>query len=209
MTKRLAFLGPAGTFSEQAALLCDPQAQLLPFSTVAAVAAAVGSGMADEGVMAIENSLEGSVTDTLDVLDPRIDAADTARAGAADRALSAGQAGHSGRPGRDHLLASAGAGAVPPLPGALLPEGAAGGLAFDDGCRRADDAAGRSGGGRDRCGRRSCTGWRCWREASRTTRTTRRDSCSSRPRTARRPAATRRRSRSRWPRTGREAWSTR
>jgi len=68
MTKRLAFLGPAGTFSEQAALLCDPQAQLLSFATVAAVAAAVDSGMADEGIMAIENSLEGSVTDTLDVL---------------------------------------------------------------------------------------------------------------------------------------------
>jgi len=68
MTKRLAFLGPAGTFSEQAALLCDPQAQLLPFATVAAVAAAVDSGMADEGIMAIENSLEGSVTDTLDML---------------------------------------------------------------------------------------------------------------------------------------------
>jgi len=68
MTKRLAFLGPPGTFSEQAALICDPQAKLLPFATVTAVAAAVGSGMADEGVMAIENSLEGSVTDTLDVL---------------------------------------------------------------------------------------------------------------------------------------------
>jgi prephenate dehydratase len=68
MTKRLAFLGPAGTFSEKAALLCDPQAQLLPFATVAAVAVAVDSGMADEGIMAIENSLEGSVTDTLDVL---------------------------------------------------------------------------------------------------------------------------------------------
>jgi prephenate dehydratase len=68
MTKRLAYLGPAGTFSEQAALMCDPQAQLLPFATVAAVAAAVDSGMADEGIMAIENSLEGSVTDTLDML---------------------------------------------------------------------------------------------------------------------------------------------
>jgi prephenate dehydratase len=31
-------------------------------------AAAVDSGMADEGIMAIENSLEGSVTDTLDML---------------------------------------------------------------------------------------------------------------------------------------------
>ncbi len=68
MANRVAYLGPPGTFSEQAALLHDPQAQLMPFLTVAAVAAAVDSGMADEGVVAIENSLEGSVTDTLDVL---------------------------------------------------------------------------------------------------------------------------------------------
>jgi prephenate dehydratase len=67
-TKRLAFLGPAGTFSEEAALCHDPTAQLLPFASVAAVAAAVDSGMADEGVVAIENSIEGSVTDTLDIL---------------------------------------------------------------------------------------------------------------------------------------------
>jgi prephenate dehydratase len=68
MSRRLAYLGPPGTFSEQAALLHDPQAQLLPFSSVAAVAAAVDSGMADEGVAAIENSLEGSVNETLDIL---------------------------------------------------------------------------------------------------------------------------------------------
>lgn len=68
MTKRLAYLGPPGTFSEEAALLHDAQARLLPFASVAAVAAAVDSGMADEGVVAIENSLEGSVNDTLDVL---------------------------------------------------------------------------------------------------------------------------------------------
>lgn len=68
MRKRLAYLGPPGTFSEQAALLHDPQAELLPFSSVAAVAAAVDSGMADEGVAAIENSLEGSVNETLDIL---------------------------------------------------------------------------------------------------------------------------------------------
>jgi prephenate dehydratase len=68
MSRRLAYLGPPGTFSEEAALLHDPQAQLLPFSSVAAVAAAVDSGMADEGVAAIENSLEGSVNETLDIL---------------------------------------------------------------------------------------------------------------------------------------------
>ena len=49
-------------------MLHDPQAQLMPFATVAAVASAVDLGMADEGVVAIENSLEGSVTDTLDIL---------------------------------------------------------------------------------------------------------------------------------------------
>ncbi len=66
--KRIAFLGPPGTFSEEAALHYDPSAQLLPFASVAAVAAAVDSGMAEEGVVAIENSIEGSVTDTLDIL---------------------------------------------------------------------------------------------------------------------------------------------
>lgn len=66
--KRIAFLGPLGTFSEEAALRYDPTAQLLPFASVAAVAAAVDSGMAEEGVVAIENSIEGSVTDTLDIL---------------------------------------------------------------------------------------------------------------------------------------------
>ncbi len=68
MAKRLAFLGPAGTFTEEAALTYDPHAQHIPFASIPAVAAAVVSGMADEGVVAIENSLEGSVTDTLDLL---------------------------------------------------------------------------------------------------------------------------------------------
>jgi prephenate dehydratase len=68
MSRRLAYLGPPGTFSEQAALLHDSQAQLIPFTSVTAVAAAVDSGMADEGVAAIENSLEGSVNETLDIL---------------------------------------------------------------------------------------------------------------------------------------------
>ena len=68
MTRRLAYLGPAGTFSEQAALNHDPNATLLPFSSIPAVASAVASGLSDEGVVPIENSLEGSVTYTLDLL---------------------------------------------------------------------------------------------------------------------------------------------
>jgi len=66
--KRIAYLGPHGTYTEEAALLHDPTAHMTPLSSVLAVAAAVDTGMADEGVMAIENSLEGSVPDTLDVL---------------------------------------------------------------------------------------------------------------------------------------------
>ena len=68
MIKRIAYFGPAGTFTEAAAVHYDAEAQLLPFMSIAAVAAAVESGMADEGIVPIENSLEGSVTDTLDLL---------------------------------------------------------------------------------------------------------------------------------------------
>jgi prephenate dehydratase len=66
--KKIAYLGPAGTFTEEAALMHDSEAQLLPFFSIAAVASAVETGMVEEGVVAIENSLEGSVTDTLDLL---------------------------------------------------------------------------------------------------------------------------------------------
>lgn len=65
---RLAYLGPAGTFGEEAALRFARDAELLPFPSHAAVAAAVESGMADRGVVAIENSINGSVAETLDIL---------------------------------------------------------------------------------------------------------------------------------------------
>jgi len=68
MVRRIAYLGPPGTFSEEAALKYDAEARLLPFSSVPAVASAVDTGIAEEGVVAIENSLDGSVTDTLDLL---------------------------------------------------------------------------------------------------------------------------------------------
>lgn len=64
----LAYLGPPGTFSEEAAMLYNSQASLIPFLTHHAVASAVQTGLSDEGIMAIENSLEGSVNDTLDLL---------------------------------------------------------------------------------------------------------------------------------------------
>jgi len=68
MIKRIAYLGPVGTYTEEAALKYNPQADPQPFPTIAAVGLAVSSGITDEGVVPIENSLEGSVTYTLDLL---------------------------------------------------------------------------------------------------------------------------------------------
>lgn len=68
MGNRIAYLGPAGTFTEQAALQYSMDAVLEPFPSVASVAMSVSSGTVNEGVVPIENSLEGSVTATLDLL---------------------------------------------------------------------------------------------------------------------------------------------
>ena len=68
MAGRIAFLGPVGTFSEQAALVYAPDGDLVPFASIPAAARAVASGTADEAVVPVENSLEGSVTYTLDIL---------------------------------------------------------------------------------------------------------------------------------------------
>jgi prephenate dehydratase len=65
---RVAYLGPPGTFGEEAAMRFAPEGELVPFPSHAAVAAAVESGAAEYGVVAIENSLSGSVAETLDVL---------------------------------------------------------------------------------------------------------------------------------------------
>ena len=65
---KVAFLGPAGTFGEEAALTYDKHAQLVPMPSHSAVMDAVDKHMADEGVVPIENSIEGSVNDTLDLL---------------------------------------------------------------------------------------------------------------------------------------------
>ena len=68
MPGSVAYLGPAGTFTEQAVRLHKPDAVLHSFTSINGVALAVVSGIADEGVVPIENSLQGSVNETLDVL---------------------------------------------------------------------------------------------------------------------------------------------
>ena len=68
MPGSLAYFGPAGTYTEEAAILYDLSAVLHPYNTIAAVGEAVSSKATDKGVVPIENSLEGSVTFTLDLL---------------------------------------------------------------------------------------------------------------------------------------------
>jgi prephenate dehydratase len=68
---RVAFLGPAGTFTEEALRHSAPtgsEIEEVPYATVYETVMAVQSGAADRAVVPIENSLEGSVTATLDAL---------------------------------------------------------------------------------------------------------------------------------------------
>ncbi|HUN78093.1 MAG TPA: prephenate dehydratase [Solirubrobacteraceae bacterium] len=66
----VGFLGPAGTFTEEALLSSVPAGavQPVPFATIYDTALAVREGTVRWAVVPIENSLEGSVTVTLDLL---------------------------------------------------------------------------------------------------------------------------------------------
>jgi prephenate dehydratase len=68
--QRIGFLGPAGTFSEQALLTQKDLAELelVDYSTIPDVLAATESGEVDLGFVPIENSIEGTVNAALDVL---------------------------------------------------------------------------------------------------------------------------------------------
>src|SRR5215207_5140146 len=67
---RIGFLGPFGTFTEQA-LLTQPDfasADLVPLASIPDVLAATAAGEVDVGFVPIENSIEGTVNVTLDTL---------------------------------------------------------------------------------------------------------------------------------------------
>lgn len=69
---KLGYLGPKGTFSEQAALLCAKQCgggcEFEMFFNITDVISAVDEGRVDMGVVPLENSIEGTVTSTVDTL---------------------------------------------------------------------------------------------------------------------------------------------
>ena len=69
---RLAFLGPVGTYGEQAALrlaaLEGIEAELVPCPLIRAVIEAVAGGDCEAAVVPVENAVEGGVTACLDAL---------------------------------------------------------------------------------------------------------------------------------------------
>jgi len=69
-TRRIGFLGPEGTFTEQALLTQADLlgADLVPCETIADVIAATAAGELDLGFVPIENAIEGTVNVTLDTL---------------------------------------------------------------------------------------------------------------------------------------------
>lgn len=86
MTTNIAYLGPAGTFTEEAARRFElPQPRYLPVDSPAAALAAVEAGEADYAVCAIENSVDGAVTSTSDAL---VDAPGTQIFGEVELAIS-------------------------------------------------------------------------------------------------------------------------
>ncbi|MCC5948506.1 MAG: prephenate dehydratase [Nitriliruptoraceae bacterium] len=70
-TELVAFLGPAGTFTETAARLitgAEDEGHLIACGDIREVLTQVEEGRARRGVVPIENTLEGSVTATLDAM---------------------------------------------------------------------------------------------------------------------------------------------
>src|SRR5438270_2247994 len=68
--RRVAFLGPPGTFTEEALFTRSDLAdgELLPLRSMPEVLATVEGGGADVGFVAIENSIEGTVNLVIDAL---------------------------------------------------------------------------------------------------------------------------------------------
>jgi len=73
--KSVGYLGPRGTFSEEIALnfYRGVDGKFIPYSSIDAVIRAVEAGEVAEGIVPVENALEGSVNITLDTLAHEVD----------------------------------------------------------------------------------------------------------------------------------------
>jgi len=68
MPKKIAFLGPIGTYTDEACFQYAPDAERVPFASLGLVTSALEEGKVDEAVVPIENSLGGTVIEIVDFL---------------------------------------------------------------------------------------------------------------------------------------------
>lgn len=75
--KKIGYLGPEGTFSQDAGFLylkkLEHKADLIPFSTIHDLLIAVDRKKLDEGIVPIENSIEGTIGIVADMLVKEVD----------------------------------------------------------------------------------------------------------------------------------------
>jgi len=68
MPKTVAFLGPEGTYTDEACFFYAPDEERIPFASLGLVTSALEEGKVDEAVVPIENSLGGTVIEVVDYL---------------------------------------------------------------------------------------------------------------------------------------------
>ena len=172
----VAFLGPAGTYTEEALLASAPgEVAPEPRATVYETVMAVQEGETDRAVVPIENSLEGGVAATLDALAGEAErSADRGRGGPPDPPPPARRArARPRRAVRARALAPPGHRAVRALPArAAAPRRARGRHLHRRGrAHRSGTRASRGPRSAPGCPPSSTAAW-CWPSAWRTTPTT-------------------------------------
>ena len=68
MSKTVAFLGPEGTYTDEACYFYAPTDERIPFDSLGLVTSALEEGKVEEAVVPIENSLGGTVIEVVDYL---------------------------------------------------------------------------------------------------------------------------------------------
>lgn len=68
MIEQVAYLGPKGTYSEEACQIIYPNTDRVPLLNLKEVVHSVENGLVNEAVAPIENSLAGTITDIIDSL---------------------------------------------------------------------------------------------------------------------------------------------
>ena len=68
MTKRVAYLGPEGTYTDEACFFYAPNDERVPYASLGLVTSALEDAKVDEAVVPIENSLGGTVIEVVDYL---------------------------------------------------------------------------------------------------------------------------------------------